>query len=134
MAAKVSSIAEQVWTTSENTNLAVCDARRGHNRYASGRHQRAMVARRWQRRAVMVMTNNDDNILAVLDSVDAMDELYSDLLYAAPVSVPTPGRARVVGLRLLQGRLPLAERWSGHASRRPVVRRGHARAWFSGGR
>lgn len=40
------------------------------------------------------MTNNDYNILAILDSVDAIDEPYSDLLYAAPVWVRTPNARR----------------------------------------
>lgn len=40
------------------------------------------------------MTYNDDNILTILDSVDAIDELYSDLLYAAPVWVRTPDARR----------------------------------------
>lgn len=36
------------------------------------------------------MTTNDDDLLAVLDSVDDVDELYSNLLYAAPAHVLTP--------------------------------------------
>ncbi len=40
------------------------------------------------------MTNIDDNIWAILDSVDAVDELYSDLLYRAPVWVRTPDARR----------------------------------------
>lgn len=42
----------------------------------------------------MAMNNYDDNILAILDSVDAIDELYSDLLYANPVWVRTPDARR----------------------------------------